>query len=360
MASIKPKRTSKGQRRYVVRYRDPNGKSREKWYKRKVDAQRSADGVETDKSRGEYLDPNAGRERFSATSERWLATRLDKARSTQDRDRSYLSSMILPEFGDRPIKSITPSDIEIWLAALDRAPNTRGKALQILRWIFDLARRDRLIAVNPAADVKPPTMKPIRVGMALSDRQINEITAVAEDIDERTAVVVHLMARCGLRIGEALALRRKDVDLDRAVLDVRTSMPRSGPVRPVKGRHREDEGRIVAIPDDVALRLRRHFTERPIANIDDLVVTAPRGGPLRYANWRSRVWVKIAERLAFEVTPHDLRRTAATRLFVVDRWTPGEVQDYLGHSDPRMTLDVYTKINAANRRRPSSLNTRSS
>ena len=50
-------------------------------------------------------------------------------------------------------------------------------------------------------------MKPLRVGTALSDEQTNEIIAVAEDIDERTAIVVHLMARCGLRVGEALALR---------------------------------------------------------------------------------------------------------------------------------------------------------
>lgn len=359
MASITKTTTSKGERRYVVNYRDPTGKSREKWHRRKVDAERFANGVETDKDRGEYLDPNAGRVLFGTLADRWLAIRVDKAQSTQDRDRSYLSSMILPVFGDRPIRSITPSEIEAWLSSLDRAPNTRGKALQILRTILDLARRDRLITANPASDVKPPSMKPRRVGTALSDVQINEIIAVAEDIDERTAVVVHLMARCGLRIGEALALRRRDVDLDNALLHVRTSMTRSGPVRPVKGRHREDEGRVVPIPDDVAGRLRRHFTERPITGIDNFVVTAPHGGPLRYSNWRSRVWVKITEGVNFNVTPHDLRRTAATRLFVEDRWTPAEVQAFLGHRDPRITLAIYTLVEAKDLPRPSTLNTRS-
>ena len=231
--------------------------------------------------------------------------------------------------------------------------------MQILRSILDLARRDRLIAVNPATDVKPPTMKPLRPGTALTDQQINQVIGTAEDIDERTAVVVHLTARCGLRIGEALALRRKDVDLDNAQLHVRTSMTRSGPVRPVKGRRREDEGRVVPIPDDVAQRLRRHFNERPITGIDGYVVTAPRGGPLRYTNWRSRVWVKITERLDFKVTPHDLRRTAATRLFVEDRRTPAEVQAFLGHRDPRVTLSTYTLVNAESLPQPSSMNTRS-
>ena len=349
-----------GQRRYVVRYRDPAGKSKERWYNRKVDAKHFAHGVETDKHRGEYLDPNAGRARFGVVAERWLATRSDLARSTLDRDRSYLSTMVLPTFGDRAVGSITASEIETWLASLDRAPNARGKALQIVGSIFDLARRDRLIVANPAVDVKPPPAKALHPGKALTDQQINQIIEAAEDIDERTAVVVHFMARCGLRIGEALALRRKDVDLDTSQLHVRTSMTRSGPVRPVKGRHREDEGRVIPIPDDVARRLRRHFNERPITGIDNYVVTAPRGGPLRYTNWRSRVWVKITERLDFEVTPHDLRRTAATRLFIEDRWTPAEVQAFLGHRDPRVTLSIYTVVNARELPQPSSMNTRSS
>lgn len=136
-------------------------------------------------------------------------------------------------------------------------------------------------------------------------------------------------------------------------------MTRSGPVRPVKGRNREDEGRVVPIPDDVARRLRRHFNERPITGIDNYVVTAPRGGPLRYTNWRSRVWVRIAERLDFKVTPHDLRRTAATRLFIEDRWTPAEVQAFLGHRDPRVTLSIYSLVNAADLPQPSPMNTRS-
>jgi len=115
----------------------------------------------------------------------------------------------------------------------------------------------------------------------------------------------------------------------------------------------------IPIPDDVARRLRRHFNERPITGMDKYVVAAPRGGPIRYTNWRSRVWIKIAERLDFEVTPHDLRRTVATRLFVEGRWTPAEVQAFLGYRDPRVTLSPYTLVNAVDLPQSSSMNTRS-
>jgi site-specific recombinase XerD len=80
---------------------------------------------------------------------------------------------------------------------MDKAPNTKGRALQILRNVFDLARRDRLIADNPASDVRPPPMKPLRTGRPLTDGEMKAIIDAAEEVDERTAVIIHLMARSG-------------------------------------------------------------------------------------------------------------------------------------------------------------------
>jgi integrase len=67
------------------------------------------------------------------------------------------------------------------------------------------------------------------------------------------------------------------------------------------------------------------------------------------------VWVKITRRIGFDATPHDLRRTAATRLFLVDRWTPAEVQAFMGHLDPRVTLGIYTHVSTDDLPAPSRL-----
>lgn len=357
MASVKKTSTKAGETRYRVRYRDPNGDDREKWFRRSVDAERYKRNVETDMDRGTYIDPAAQRTTFGEMAMRWQLTREDRAASTLDRDASYLRSLILPEFGRDRLPMIKPSKIEAWVSNMKKASSTRGKALQILKSVLELARRDGLILMNPAADVKPPPKTSQQTGRALTDDEMNAIIGAAEDVDERTAVVVHLAARCGLRIGEAIALRRRDVDLDGATIAVRTSMPRRGQARPVKGRLSEDEGRVIPIPDDVVRRLRRHFAERPVASIDDFVVTAPRGGPLRYPNWRNRVWIKIIDRVNFDATSHDLRRTAATRLFAEDRWTPAEVQTYLGHRDPRVTLGIYALVRAETLPKPSEFST---
>ena len=62
------------------------------------------------------------------------------------------------------------------------------------------------------------------------------------------------------------------------------------------------------------------------------------------SNGRKRTWRRIKAAVGVECRPHDLRHTVATRLFTVARWTPGEVQRYMGHLDPRVTLAIYTHI----------------
>ncbi len=102
-------------------------------------------------------------------------------------------------------------------------------------------------------------------------------------------------------------------------------------------------------------RLRLHFQQQPITDLNGLVATAPHGGPINYSNWRRRIWLRIVEIAGVALTPHDLRRTAATRLMVNDRWSPAEVQAFLGHRDPRTTLAIYTLIEATSLPRPSEL-----
>jgi integrase len=76
---------------------------------------------------------------------------------------------------------------------------------------------------------------------------------------------------------------------------------------------------------------------------DDLLFTAPEGGPLRYANFRSRVFdpaVKAAGLEGMGITPHKLRHTAAS-LAIAAGADVKVVQLMLGHKDASMTLNVY-------------------
>jgi integrase len=277
---------------------------------------------------------------FTEYAARWQHTRSDKAPATQDRDASYLRALILPTFGERTVGAVTTSDVAVWVANLDRADATRSKALQIVRGVLDLARRDRAIATNPATDVASPGTEPERVGRALSDDEVTAILDAAELVDEATAPI---------------ALQRSDLELNSGILSVRRSMNRRGQLVPVKGRQREDQGRRLPIPADLIDRLRRHLALDRLLSLDGLLVTSPHGSPIRYPNWRKRTWGRIVTESGVSATPHDLRRTCATRLIIEDRWSPAEVQTFLGHRDPRVTLQIYTMIAADDLPTPSSM-----
>jgi integrase len=272
----------------------------------------------------------------------WRDLQPLKAESTRRRDESLLDLHILPVFGGRRIGNIRPSDVERWVNRLERAPDTVTKALRILRSVFEIAVKDGLIPSNPAVDVKPPKGRRASLARALTDVEVEALIRASDEVDPVSAPIVWLMARCGLRIGEALASRRNDLDLDAGTLRVERSMSRHEGVRPLKSRQ-QGESRTIPLPSDVISRLRHHPV--PLQSDGWLFPTAA-GSAMSDSNWRKRIWRRIKIEAQVECRPHDLRHTVATRLFVVARWTPGEVQRYMGHMDPRVTLAIYTHISA--------------
>jgi len=145
----------------------------------------------------------------------------------------------------------------------------------------------------------------------------------------------------GLRIGEALALRWRDVDLAGGRLRVGEAKTAAG-VREVE--------LLPALRSELAEHKAGARDTRP----DALVFATSGGTPQTATNVRRRVLAKAVEkadaRLAKEeatplperLTPHSLRRTFASLLFALGRTAP-EVMDQLGHTDPKLTLRIYAR-----------------
>jgi len=80
------------------------------------------------------------------------------------------------------------------------------------------------------------------------------------------------------------------------------------------------------------------------ADPDAFVFARPDGRPLAYANWRRTVWGPSCARAGIPACQfHDLRRTNATAL-VAEGVDVKTAQARLGHSDVRLTLDVYAQV----------------
>ena len=115
---VRTARYGKGDR-WRARYLDPIGQERSRTFARKVDADRFLATVETDKLRGAYIDPNAGRVTFREYGEEWLAGRtFDEA--TREAVRSRLRMHAYPQLGDRQLAAIRPSHLQAWLRGLQQ------------------------------------------------------------------------------------------------------------------------------------------------------------------------------------------------------------------------------------------------
>jgi integrase/recombinase XerD len=105
----------------------------------------------------------------------------------------------------------------------------------------------------------------------------------------RDRLMVELMARGGLRIGEVLKLRARDVEDQKLTLE----SPKSGKAR-----------EVVFIPQKIAQRLKNYIREHGL-DPDSRIF------PIKYGAGRNVV-ERAGKRIGVKVRPHDLRRHAAT------------------------------------------------
>jgi hypothetical protein len=102
--------------RYRVCYRDPNGHAKRSQSfpdRQKGVAEAFLHEVETDKDKGSYLDPTAGRITFRRFAETWLAAQTF-AESTRESVAGRLVRHVYPHFGDTELRSIGPAMIQAW------------------------------------------------------------------------------------------------------------------------------------------------------------------------------------------------------------------------------------------------------
>jgi integrase len=152
-----------------------------------------------------------------------------------------------------------------------------------------------------------------------------------------------LLARTGLRIGEALALQWSDIDFNGRFIKVERGISR-GKVEPPKS----GKARLVDMSAQLAKTLRVHQLQSKkkglslgMGGLPEYVFTNEKGGFLNKDNWRRRVFLKALKKGELrEIRIHDLRHTYAT-LRISKGDNIQDVSNQLGHHSVKLTLDVY-------------------
>ena len=344
-------------KRWQARWRDEHGRQRKQNYDRHTDADLALATVKVDLPRGSYVDSRAGRVAFRIRGEQWRAAQVHRA-TTVAQVETHLRRHVYPTFGDRPLGSIRPSEVQAWVRRLeqDLAPSTIGVVYSFVAAIFRAAVRDRLIAVSPCVDVRLPKPEPKRVEPLATDM----VEALIAAMPERYQALVVLAAGTGLRQGEAFGLEVGGVDFLRRTLEVRqqlVTMPGKPPyLAPPKT---PSSYRTVPLPQVVVDALAAHLAAFPTVPVEildaahkpepksrqaALVFTTPAGVPVRRTRF-SPIWrpAATAAGLGDGVTFHDLRHYYAS-LLIRHGESVKAVQRRLGHKSAVETLDTYSHL----------------
>jgi integrase len=158
--------------------------------------------------------------------------------STVRGHRSAIEAHLLPVFGAMPVEDVTTEAIERWMTGFEGSPRSRNKLLIQLHGILGRARKAYGLTSNAAADVEKV---PQRRSGDIDVFSPEEIWALVRAADSQQDGAIFLTAAfTGLRMGELLALRWRDVDFTGRTTRVRASSylgqlttPKSGKVRAV-------------------------------------------------------------------------------------------------------------------------------
>lgn len=261
--------------------------------------------------------------------------------------------LIMAALGDRPAREVTTREIEHLLrtiAATGAAPRTVNKARQLTCAIFNYGTRPSTyaLAANPAkhadrrrepdaatlAFYSPEQVEALAKALATGAHRdpsrpaigAQEQGARARD-DAQDAELVRVAAYAGLRRGELVALRWRDVDFAGQKLIVRRSLSGETEVRSTKSR----KAREVPLPDQAAAALQRLRLRGEFVGPDDYVFANRLGRRLDPSALRRRY---ERARDAAGLDPlrfHDLRHTYGSLLVAGGIDLPS-VKAAMGHS----------------------------
>jgi integrase len=259
--------------------------------------------------------------------------------STQKRYRQTLTTHLLPAFGSSRLCDIGSVDLQRFvLQKMERGLGweSANHLRNLVSKVFERAKQWNCYSgINPASGVLLPEKVPVREKRALTP---NQIPCLLESLKEPARTTVLLGILTGMRVGEILGLRRKDVDF------------LSGQIRIEQANYRGVFGtpktkgskRSLPIPKALAAPLARICGHCARSEDETLVFRTRYGKPLSDSNLLHRHLKPAGAKIAAPwLNWHTLRRTHATLLQVAGA-SLKDAQAQLGHSKMSTTLEVYT------------------
>ena len=272
--------------------------------------------------------------------------------STRALYRRHLRNHIIPELGQIQLQKLKTDQVQAFLNTMVK-DGLKATTIQVIFTILNTALKDAVrwqrLTVNVCNAVTLPRVIPSEI-RSLNKEEARRLLEVAKE--DYLHCLLTLALATGMRLGELLALRWDEIDLENKTLQVRHTVDYIQGYGKVESEPKTTSGRrSITLPQFAIKELERHRTyqaeaRREVGNLwreQGLVITSMTGNHLS----RSRVQQTFKQLLKKAGLPdmhfHWLRHSAATILLSMGI-SPKVVQELLGHSDIRITLRIYGHV----------------
>jgi integrase len=300
-------------------------------------------------AKGEFIEPS--KVSVAEFLDRWQRdwATINVSRKTAERYTELLRKHVATHLGALPIQRLRAVHLSELYARLLRsglAPRTVGHVHRVVHRALGHAARWGVVAQNVASLVSPPPV----AAEEIETLPVAQIQAILADLRGRIlGLMATTLLATGMRRGELLALRWRDVDLDRGRLRIEQSLEQTKAGLRFKSPKTKHGRRSISIPPSLVADLRAHRKAQQEQRMAlglgkppaDALVFATFDGKTRSPNALTKEWSVALNAAGFpNVTLHSLRHTHASHLIAsgMDVLT---ISRRLGHGSPTITLGVY-------------------
>jgi integrase len=257
---------------------------------------------------------------------------------------------LLPFLGDTDIREITREQLKRFMYEKLNSGLSRNSVkgyLAPLSEMFNHAIEDGHLNRNPCVRI----MRTTREEKGKQQQKIDfltreELASFLATCREHFAAAypfVLLLARTGLRIGEAVALQWQDIDFEGRFINVQRNWvdrhlttPKSG-----KGRRVDMSLHLTDTLSGLLVERKKETLKNGWGQMPQWVFTNETGSMMDPENFRHRVWAKLHIKVGMrKIRIHDLRHTFAS-LLIQQGESLAYVKEQMGHHSIRVTVDVY-------------------
>ncbi|MDW3038322.1 MULTISPECIES: tyrosine-type recombinase/integrase [Bacillus cereus group] len=320
-------------------------------FKTKQEAHKAMLELEQSLTLGTYIQPNKILYK-EYLLERFLEDKMTKVKKqTLNTYRWIVEKHIIPAIGDVELTKLNPIIIQGLYNKLTKEKALSDENIQKVHTLINdslkKAERWGLIARNPASLVDRPKAEKKEITV-WDVEEVRQFLKYAKK-SGRYYIAFLLALTTGMRQGEILGLRWKDVDFENGCVRITQTLSSDGkdllPYTKTKS-----GSRTIDLPEETVTALKKHWLfirgerekNRSYKNLD-LVVCTEFGTPTHKSNIR-RVFKSIIKKADIpKIRFHDMRHTHAT-LLLLQGVNPKIVSERLGHADVRITLDTYSHL----------------